>query len=175
MPLSDPSLLVIVVATAPQAGKTTVACHVALRLKVDHVPSSRVVVERVERALSLSPGTIVAVRTSSPETYRPELIAEADAMRAAGVYPGVLCVEAGYRIIDGLRTEAELDATLAAAAARGLHALVLCVDRPVGAHAPDNTERDRLLARADAVVRNTGSIKDLLASVDAVLGHASSE
>lgn len=165
-------LLVIVVATAPQAGKTTVAHHLAARLGTDHVASSSVVARRVERALELDPGTIAAARALDPDHYRPELIAEADAMREAGLHPGVLCVEAGYRVIDGLRTEAELDATIAAARAAGLRPFVVCVDRPIDGHPGDNTERDELLARADAILENRGSLADLLEAADRALGGA---
>jgi len=167
-------LAVLVVALAPQSGKSTVAALAAERLGTTWRASSTPVVERLERELDLPAGTIATERAIDHDRYRAELVALGDEMAARGELPGVLCVEAGFRVIDGIRREHELAATREAARARGWRPLVLCVERP-GQELTDNTEAEALRRAADLVILNDGSLEDLRRRVDAALGVAPDE
>ena len=147
-------LVLFVVATAPQSGKSTAAGFFAQWLATPRVESSSMINERVERRLGLEPGTIVRVRRTSPATYRPELVDEGNRMAAEGMSPGLLCVLAGYRVIDGIRRGTELAASVVEARARGFEPFIVCVERAAGDHATDNTEAATLRSMADVVIQN---------------------
>jgi hypothetical protein len=165
----DTPLAVLVVALAPQSGKSTVAALAAERLGTEWRASSAPVVERLEAELGLAPGTIAAERALDHDRYRAELVALGDEMAGRGELPGVLCIEAGFRVVDGIRRAHELEATRAAARERGWRPLVLCVERP-GQELTDNTEADALRRAADLVIVNDGSLEELRRRVDAALG-----
>jgi hypothetical protein len=164
----DRDLLVLIVATSEQAGKTTAAAECARLLGLPSASSSRPISAAVERKLGLAAGTIAAARAKDPEHYRRELIEEGDRMAAAGLTPGQACLREGYRIIDGIRRVAELEATCAEARAMGLRPLVICLSRP-GLAARDNTEVAGLRSMADAHISNDGTLDDLRAKVAEVL------
>ena len=158
----------LVVGVTAQSGKSSVARHLAARLGIPWINSSAVVAQHLERKLGLAPGAIAAARVVDHEAYRPALIAEADAMRAAGFPPGRACVESGYRVIDGLRAVSEVQAARAAASERGLASLVICIDR-TGGVLNDNTDGPGLSAQADIVLHNHDSLAALEAEVDSLL------
>ena len=162
-------LAVLIVALAPQSGKSTVAALVAERLGTPWRASSAPVIERLEGELGLAPGTIARERALDHDRYRAELVALGDEMAERGELPGVLCVEAGFRVIDGIRREHELAATRDAARAKGWRTLILCVERP-GQQLTDNTEAEALRRAADLMLLNDGSLDDLRRRVDAALG-----
>lgn len=166
-PRRDPA--VFVVALAPQSGKSTVARHLAERLGVAWAASSWAVARSLETRLELVPGQIAAERADDHERWRPELIEEGDRMRAEGSHPGAVCVREGYRVVDGIRSVAELQAARLEALRLGLQPLVLCIERP-GAVVSDNTDAAGLREEADAVIVNDGSISELLSRADAALG-----
>jgi hypothetical protein len=130
------------------------------------------ILERAERRLDLEPGAILRARRSNPANYRPELVDEGNRMAAEGMSPGLLCVLAGYRVIDGIRRGEELAASIAEARHRGLEPFVVCVERAAGAHATDNTEAATLRAMADAVIKNDGRMAELEAASRAALAIA---
>ena len=113
--------------------------------------------------------TIARERALDHDRYRAELVALGDEMAERGELPGVLCVEAGFRVIDGIRREHELAATRDAARAKGWRTLILCVERP-GQQRTDNTEAEALRRAADLMLLNDGSLDDLRRRVDAALG-----
>lgn len=165
-PHRDPA--VFVVALAPQSGKSTVARHLAARLGTPWAASSWAVARSLESRLELSVGQIAADRAADHDRWRAELIEEGDRMRAEGVHPGAVCVREGYRIVDGIRSVAELQAARLEALRLGLRPLVLCIERP-GATLSDNTDAAGLRAEADAVIVNDGSLDELLARATAAL------
>ena len=167
--LMQQPLAVLIVALAPQSGKSTVAALVAERLQTPWRASSAPVIERLEGELGLAPGKIARERVLDHDRYRAELVALGDEMAERGELPGVLCVEAGFRVIDGIRREHELAATRDAARAKGWRTLILCVERP-GQQLTDNTEAEALRRAADLMLLNDGSLDDLRRRVDAALG-----
>jgi hypothetical protein len=155
-------LAIFVVSGRPRSGKTTVSAIAAEFLGVTPVISSHQVNGRIETRLGLRPGTIIAERVIDPERFRPELIAEANAMAAAGMSPGLLCVRAGSRVIDGMRRVSEVRESRAEARKRGLIPIVLFVENPRDAvRINDNTESLGLRAMADVVIRNDASVDHL--------------
>ena len=89
-------------------------------------------------------------------------------MRATGDHPGAVCVREGYRVVDGIRSVAELQAARLEALRLGLRPLVLCIERP-GLVVSDNTDAAGLRAEADAVLINDGSLDELLARARAAI------
>ena len=155
-------LAIFVVSGRPRSGKTTVSAIAAEFLGVSPVISSTVVNRRIEARMGLAPGTIAAERVLDPEHFRPELIAEGNAMAAAGMSPGLLCVQAGSRVIDGMRRVSEVRESCAEARKRGLIPIVLFVDNPRDAtRVNDNTESLGLRSIADVIISNDASVEHL--------------
>jgi hypothetical protein len=166
-------LAVFVVSGRPRSGKTTVSTIAAEFLGVAPVISSHQVNGRIETRLGLKPGTIIAERAIDPERFRPELIAEANAMAAAGMSPGLLCVQAGSRVIDGMRRVSEVRESCTEARRRGLIPIVLFVENPHDAtRVNDNTESFGLRSIADAVITNDASVDHLRSRTLAAIRHA---
>lgn len=159
--------VLFVIATAAQSGKSTASRRLAARLGVEIGMTSAVISERLEQRLGLPVGSVAATRRRDPERYRAEIVAEGDAMRAEGRSPGEVCVDRGYRLVDGIRVASEIAAAMAAARERGLVPSVLCIERP-GEHPADNTEPEALRAMAERVIVNDGSIAHFHAQIDAV-------
>lgn len=158
--------VIFVVATAPQSGKTTVARLFSQLTGEEWAPSSRPVVERLERRLDLPAGTIDRIRSTDSERYRPELIEEGNRMAAEGLSPGLLSVRAGYAVIDGLRREKELAESRDEVLMSRRCCLIVCVVRPTdGEQTQDNTEAEGLLAQADTVLLNNGDLGQLTGKV----------
>jgi dephospho-CoA kinase len=175
LPIKADELAIFVVAGHPQTGKTEVAIAIGELLGTPAVSSSAVINGRVERRLRLPAGRIEQVRRRNPDHYRADLIAEGDAMTRAGQAPGVLCVEAGFHVIDGIRRKSELAASIAAAEQRGLRSVVIFVERSSSLNSnPDNSEGQALRAAADMIVYNDSDlnhlrdqiVKDLTAYLD---------
>lgn len=164
--------VLFVVATAAQSGKSTVSRRIAERLGLPVGMTSAVISEQLEARLGLPAGSIAAARKNDPERYRAEIVAEGDGMRAAGRSPGEVCVDRGYRLVDGIRVASELAAAATAARERGMTPFVLCIERP-GVHPSDNTEPEALRAMADAVFDNDGSLERLYAQVETLLARLS--
>ena len=161
--------VILIVATTQQAGKSTAAQFLAERLKTTAMSTSAAIAERVEEQLGLAPGTIVAVRAQSPEKFRPELIAEGDRMAAAGLPPGIVAVQRGHRVIDGIRREQELRDTIAQAELLfGRKPVVICLERP-GSTSNDNTEAAALRRLSDHVVTNDGSLSSFRGKLARIL------
>jgi len=155
-------MAIFVVSGRPRSGKTTVSAIAADFLGVQPVISSSAVSSRVEARLHLTPGTISAQRAIDPERFRPELIAEGNAMAAAGQSPGLLCVQAGSRVIDGMRRVSEVRESCAEARKRGLMPIVLFVENPRdAARVNDNSEGPGLRLLADAIIINDSSMTAL--------------
>ena len=152
---------ILVVALAPQSGKSTVATEAARLMGTTWINSSAVIAERLEERLSLPAGRIAETRKLDHEAYRPALIEEGNRMVAEGTSPGVECVRRGYRVIDGIRRRDELEAAIAEIRARGGRSLVICVRRPDAPALTDNTEAAALAALADATIANDGSLTQL--------------
>jgi len=164
----DPALFdrlaVFVVSGRPRSGKTTVCEMAADYLGVAPIKSSVMVNPRVETNLGLPEGTVERARAANAEAYRQNLIDEANAMAAAGRPPGLLCVEAGFRVIDGMRRVAEVNISRAAARKQGLLPIVLFVENPQNdIRANDNTESLGLHNMADAIIRNDDGLDVLRA------------
>jgi len=161
--------VVLIVATTQQAGKSTAAQFLADRLGTTAMSTSAAIAERVEEQLGLPAGTIVATRAVSPEKFRPELIAEGDRMAAAGLAPGIVAVQRGHRVIDGIRREQELrDTIVQAERLFGRKPVVICLERP-GSTSNDNTESAALRRLSDYVVQNDGSIRSFLGKLAQIL------
>ena len=161
-PQARAKLAVFVVSARPQSGKTKVGEVIAQALGVDLAISSAVVNTRIEAEFGFPAGTIALVRAVRPEYFRPDLIATANAMAAAGESPGLLCVRAGARVIDGMRRVSEVKESAKEARARGLVPVVIFVERPDNdSRVNDNTESDGLRAIADAVVLNDAGLSEL--------------
>lgn len=168
-PLDPGRLVVLVVGGTEQSGKTTVASRAAAILGVGAITSSAVLNAPAEERLGLRPGTIAAARAVSHSSYRDELVREGDLMRARGESPGAACIEAGYRVIDGLRTAKEVAMTRRAAVKRGLIPVVLFVANPRKPVASDNTQTDALRDLADLTIFNDSSLDVLLRRADAAM------
>jgi hypothetical protein len=151
--------VLFVVATAAQAGKSTATRLISRLTGADVAVTSAVVAAETEALLGLPAGSIAAARAADPERYRAELIAAGDAMRAAGRHPGAICIEAGFRLIDGIRTAAELSAAMGAAERAGLRCSVLCIERSGEGTVADNSEPAALRAAASVVVVNDAGIE----------------
>jgi hypothetical protein len=152
---------ILVVALAPQSGKSTVATEAARLMGTTWINSSAVIAERLEQRLGLPAGRIAEARRLDHDAYRPALIEEGNRMAAEGTSPGVECVRRGYRVIDGIRRRDELEAAVAEIRARGGRSLVICVRRPDAPALTDNTEAAALAALADATIANDGSLTQL--------------
>jgi hypothetical protein len=152
---------ILVVALAPQSGKSTVATEAARLMGTTWINSSAVIAERLEERLRLPAGRIAETRKLDHEAYRPALIEEGNRMVAEGTSPGVECVRRGYRVIDGIRRRDELEAAIDEIRARGGRSLVICVRRPDAPALTDNTEAAALAALADATIANDGSLTQL--------------
>jgi len=152
-------LAVFVVSGRPRSGKTTVCEMAADYLGVSPIKSSVMVNPQVEKLLNLPEGTVERARAANAEAFRPELIAVGDAMAAAGRPPGLVCLEAGFRVIDGMRRVSEVEISRAAAQGLGLLPIVLFVENPGNdTRVNDNTESAGLYALSDAVIRNDDSL-----------------
>ena len=167
-------MAIFVVSGRPRSGKTTVSAIAADFLGVKPVISSSAVSSRVEARLHLNPGAISAQRALDPELFRPELIAEGNAMAAAGQSPGLLCVQAGSRVIDGMRRVSEVRESCAEARKRGLIPMVLFVENPRdAARVNDNSESTGLRLLADAIIINDSSMTALRNRTLAAIRQAS--
>ena len=167
-PMTTPATI-LVVALAPQSGKSTVAAEASRLLGSPWINSSAVIAERLEQRLGLPKGRIAEARAVDHEAYRPALIEEGNRMSAEGTSPGVECVRRGYRVIDGIRRREELEAAVAEVRLRGGLPIVICVRRP---HAPalaDNTESAALAAQADVIIDNDGALSRLRRRTASVL------
>ena len=83
-------------------------------------------------------------------------------MAAAGQSPGLLCVQAGSRVIDGMRRVSEVRESCAEARKRGLMPIVLFVENPRdAARVNDNSEGPGLRLLADAIIINDSSMTAL--------------
>lgn len=152
---------VLVVALAPQSGKSTVAAEAARLLHTPWINSSAVIAERLEQRLGLPAGRIAETRAVDHEAYRPALIEEGNRMAAEGTSPGVECVRRGYRVIDGIRRREELEAAIHEVRARGGLPIVICVRRPDAPALADNTESVALASLADVTIDNDGPLSRL--------------
>ena len=161
--------IIFVVAGAKQSGKSTVAALFGRRLGTGYVESSAVINERLEDERGLARGTIAVARLGHPENWRTEQIAAGNAMSSAGTPPGLLCVQRGHRVIDGIRRGEELRLSVAEARRLGLSPLVVFVDRPGGRGAADNTEGPALRRQADATIVNDSTVEALAEQVDRLL------
>ena len=159
--------VLFVIATAAQSGKSTASRRLAARLGVEIGMTSAVISERLDQRLGLPVGSVAAARRRDPERYRAEIVTEGDAMRAEGRSPGEVCVDRGYRLVDGIRVASEIAAAMAVARERGLVPSVLCIERP-GEHPADNTEPEALRAMAERVIVNDRSIAHFHTQIDAV-------
>lgn len=162
-------LAVFVVGGTERSGKTTVAARCAALLGTPAITSSAMLNPLVEKRLQLPRGTIAAARARDHNAYRSELIFETNRLAERGLSAGLLCVEAGYRVIDGMRRAAEVEQSLAAARARGWYPVILYVERKGMGKATDNTEASALQAMADAIIFNAGSLDDLYNETDRAL------
>ena len=167
-PMTPPATI-LVVALAPQSGKSTVAAEASRLLGSPWINSSAVIAERLEQRLGLTKGQIAAARTIDHDAYRPALIEEGNRMAAEGTSPGVECVRRGYRVIDGIRRRTELEAAVAEIRrAQGLP-IVICVRRPNAPALADNTEAAALAALADVIIDNDGPLSRLRRQTASVL------
>ena len=158
-----------VVGTSEGSGKTLAAKHLSERFGFPLFSSSVVIEPEVERVLGLAPGTVAAARALVRSSYRDDLVREGDAMRARGNPPGVACVRAGHRIIDGLRLGTEVVASVECARSMGLDPMVICLDRH-GRPPSDNTDVPGLRAAADAFIQNDWDAEEpLFAAVDTAI------
>jgi hypothetical protein len=175
--VSDARQVYIVISPYPRAGKSTAARMLATIIDGRSIGTSDVIAEVVEAERALAPGTIRAARDINPEDWRPELIAKGDWMADNGLTPGVVAVQRGYHVVEGVRRAAELSRTIAVVEQEtGRRPLVVCLIKPLadGEAGPpsDNTEAAGLLALADVTVINDATLDDLRARlVDIVAGH----
>lgn len=162
-------LSIFVVGGTEQSGKTTVAARCAAILGTAAISSSVMLNPLVEKRLRLPSGTIALARARDHNAYRADLIAETDRLSAREESAGLLCLRAGYRVIDGLRRASEVKQCRAAARKRGWRPLVLFLERSGRGAATDNTETAALRRLADAVISNDGGLDHLMSKTDAVL------
>jgi hypothetical protein len=167
-PMTAPATI-LVVALAPQSGKSTVAAEASRLLGSPWINSSAVIAERLEQRLGLAKGQIAAARVIDHDAYRPALIEEGDRMAAEGTSPGVECVRRGYRVIDGIRRRTELEAAVAEIRRTQGHPIVICVRRPNAPALADNTEAVALAALADVIIDNDGPLSRLRRQTASVL------
>ena len=162
--------VVLIVATSQQAGKSTGAHFVAGMLDAPYISTSRIISERVEDRLGLARGSIPAIRAHDAEAYRDELINEGNHMDDLGKPPGVVALERGYRVIEGIRRTNELVQTVAYAQHMyGLRPLVVCIERPGGPPLNDNTQAAGLRQHADELILNDGDFESLRLKIKEVL------
>jgi hypothetical protein len=157
--------IIFVIATAAQSGKSTASRRLAERTGAEIGMTSAVISERLEQRLGLPNGSVSAARRRDPERYRAEIVTEGDAMRAEGRSPGEVCVDRGYRIVDGIRVASEIAAAISAARERGIVPTVVCIERP-GVHPVDNTEPTALRAMADRRIDNDAGVEALYMQID---------
>ena len=166
-------LAVFIVSGRPRSGKTTVCAIVAALIGAMPVESSSMVTWPIEQAMGLERGTIERERLIDAERYRPEMIKVANAMAAEGNSPGLLCVKAGHRLIDGMRRVSEVEDSQAEARSRGLIPVVLFVENPKDlARVNDNTESAGLRRIANAIIVNDSTVEELRYKTAHALGSA---
>ena len=150
-----PDQVFFVIATRKQSGKSTAAKILAKFTGAKEIGTSAIINEIVEHEHDLPAGTIARARATDPEAYRPELIATGDLMDAQGRTVGVVALERGYRIIEGIRRTAELRKAIAYAQSHSsVPPYVICLENPDSSIPADNTEADGLRALADVVIPN---------------------
>jgi hypothetical protein len=126
--------------------------------------TSAVIAALLEEERGLPPGTVAADREIDPEMWRSELREVGDRI-GLGPRPAIVrAIDAGFRVIDGCRRVAELDAGLRRAAELGLAPRIVWVARPEAVGA-DNTEAALLRERATVVIRNDGTLAEFEGAV----------
>jgi hypothetical protein len=158
------NLLVTILSAGPQTGKSTARTRFALELGLRGTSTSNVIAAVLEQERGLAPGTVEADRELDHERWRSELREVGDRIGAGPAPAIVRAIDAGYRVIDGCRRVAELDAGLQRAAELGLTPVVVWIggrtgDAPRGGG--DNTEASLLRERATLVIQNDGTLADL--------------
>jgi hypothetical protein len=161
-------IAVFVIGGTAKSGKTTVANYCAERLGTAAITSSSIIEPLVDAQLGLPRGTVARYRQIDRDAFRQALIETANALAERGEPPGLLCVKAGFRIVDGIRRVTELALAKAEAERLGLRPIVIFVERP-GMPIVDNTESDGLRAMADVEIVNDGDVTALRTKVDAAL------
>lgn len=163
--------LFIVVGDRPQAGKTTVGKYIAKKLNIPHMSTSDTIVNRVEKKMGLTSGTIKKIRTTDPNAYRDMLIAEGDKMAAENYPPGVACLDVLNGIggvVDGIRREKELVDTCRVASKKGYKIYTVSVTRKNNIAGRDNTE-SAILDNVDYAIINDSDVQSLLHRVDTII------
>jgi hypothetical protein len=173
-PLPPRAALCVFVVARPRAGKSTVAAAFERALGVPYIESSVVLNEILERDLHLPAGTIAAARAINSETWRPELVAAGNAALAVGAPAGLICVQRGFRIVDGIRKSKELHLAMAEARKRGLYPLTLFVESKRALGGPkDNTQALALLGLSHVVLHNDSTIAAMEVEVHRILARYS--
>ena len=149
--------IVFIVGASPQSGKTEASRIVARLLDTPAVGTSDVINEMLEKDLNLAAGTIRADRDRNPDKWRPELVAKGNWMADNGLTAGILALQRGYRVIEGVRRASELKEAIGyARSISGLRPIVLClIDPNAPARVNDNTEGESLIALSDRLIENT--------------------
>jgi single-stranded-DNA-specific exonuclease len=153
----DAKQIVFIVGASPRSGKTEASRIVARLLDTPAIGTSDVINEMLEKDLDLAPGTIRADRDQNPDKWRPELVAKGNWMADNGLTAGILGLQRGYRVIEGVRRASELKEAIGyARTISGLRPMVLClIDPGASARVNDNTEGESLIALSDRLIENT--------------------
>jgi single-stranded-DNA-specific exonuclease len=148
--------IVFIVGASPRSGKTEASRIVSRLLDTPAIGTSDVINEILEKDLDLAPGTIRTDRDRNPDKWRPELVAKGNWMADNGLTAGILALQRGYRVIEGVRRAGELKEAIGyARSISGLRPIVLCLlDPDAPARVNDNTEGESLIALSDRLIEN---------------------
>lgn len=163
--------IVIITASGPRTGKTTVMNYICRQTELFGCSTSDIVIQEYIKKLGpsskLTLNQIKNERLKNPEKYRKELIEVGAWLNDQSIYPSSLAVDMGYRVIEGARISdeviyAKLNAHSKKLTCRHLH---IRSDR---SDVKDSTKPD-LINWADIVIDNNGTLEELCDKVDKVV------
>jgi len=168
LPDADRPVAVLVVGPGPRSGKSTAGVILARLLSLRGTSTSAVPGRILEDERGWPAGTIAAARLTDPEAFRAALHEIGDRLGSTDRPAGVRAIELGFRVVDGIRRAAELDATIRAVRELGIDPMVVWIGgRSVGR--ADNTEAQALRLRCDVEVRNDGDIAAFEAEIASMI------
>jgi hypothetical protein len=152
----DPKQFFFVIATRKQSGKSAAGKILGRLSGLPEIGTSTIISEIAEADHGLAAGTIRAARDRDPEAYRKELIATGNRMDDEGRPAGIIGLERGYRIVEGIRRVDELHQAIAYVREHaGSAPYIICLENPdASMDAADNTEAAGLRAAADVIISN---------------------
>lgn len=152
---------IIISSEGTRSGKTELRKFLGRVLGVRHGSTSDIITPRYAHMVGIPPWLVLFEREKNPHAHREGLIAEGDLMREEGRPPGLVALQTGYQVVDGVRDPREVRMIHEWAATTWSHVVHLHIVGRRDTQVVDNTDAEGLLDTGPHVLRNSGSLDQL--------------